>query len=53
MKPEPGKSKLQTEFEAAYTAALQDAQGNKNAPTPDNVKQLANELVADIDALPM
>jgi signal transduction histidine kinase len=24
MKPEPGKSKLQTEFEAAYTAALRD-----------------------------
>jgi len=38
-------------YHAAYVAALQNAQGNDNAPTPDNVKRLADALVADIDAL--
>jgi hypothetical protein len=40
-------------YETAYNQALQAAHGNRDAPTPDNVKALANEVVRVISATPM
>jgi hypothetical protein len=40
-------------YETAYNQALQAAQGNRDAPTPDDVKALANEVVRVISATPM
>jgi hypothetical protein len=42
-----------TAYETAYNQALQAAHGNRDAPTPENVKQRANELVSVISATPM
>jgi len=39
-------------YEAAYREALQAANNNRNAPTPDNVKALATKVIAAIDAIP-
>jgi hypothetical protein len=38
------------EYRAAYESALQAAQSNSNATTPDNVKQLANKVIRDVAA---
>jgi hypothetical protein len=40
-------------YETAYNQALQAAHGNGDAPTPENVKALANEVVRVISATPM
>ena len=40
-------------YETAYNQALQAAGGNRDAPTPENVKVLANEVVRVISATPM
>ncbi len=34
-----------TKYKAAFDEALHDAQNNENAPTPKDVKTLANEVV--------
>lgn len=41
------------QYEAAFNQALQAAGGNRNAPTPDNVKALANQVIQTISATPM
>ena len=41
------------QYQAAYNQALQAAGGNTNAPTPDNVKALANQVIQAISATPM
>jgi len=40
-------------YKTAFDQALQAAGGNHNAPTPDNVKALANEVIRTISATPM
>ena len=39
-------------YKTAFDAALQAANGNYNAPTPDNVKALANEAIRVLSAIP-
>ncbi len=39
-------------YQSAYNQALQQAQSDLNAPTPDNVKQLANQLLSILDTIP-
>ncbi len=39
-------------YTAAYQQALQAAQNNKNAPAPDNVKSLADQVISAIAAIP-
>ena len=39
-------------FQKAFDAAVQDAHSNYDATTPDNVKALANQVLADIQAIP-
>jgi hypothetical protein len=41
------------EYQTAFTQALQDAHGNYDAPTPDNVKALANNLIEVVSAIPL
>ena len=40
-------------FQQAYAAALQAAGSNEHAPTPDNLKALANQVVDAVAAIPM
>ena len=39
-------------FQTAYQEALQAANNNRNAPTPDNLKVLANGVISAIGAIP-
>jgi hypothetical protein len=39
-------------YEPAFKAALQQAGGNYNTPTPENVKAVANELIQVISSIP-
>jgi hypothetical protein len=40
-------------YQTAFNAALQQANNNYNAPTPNNVKQLADQLLLAISAIPV
>ncbi len=40
------------EYKAAFDEALQAAHGNYDAPTPENVKVLANEIIRILSSLP-
>ncbi|HWX20519.1 MAG TPA: hypothetical protein VN578_11530 [Candidatus Binatia bacterium] len=40
------------EYQGAFDKALQAAHGNYDAPTPDNVKVLAYEVIRVISAIP-
>jgi hypothetical protein len=39
-------------YQKAFSDAVQDAHSNYEATTPDNVKALANQVLAAIDAIP-
>jgi hypothetical protein len=39
-------------YEPAFKQALQAAGGNDNAPTPEDVKELANQLIQIVSAIP-
>jgi len=39
-------------YQAAFDGAVQQAQSDYNAPTPDNVKQLANQLLSILGSIP-
>jgi hypothetical protein len=39
-------------YQAAFNEAVKQAHGNYSAPTPPNVTQLANELLAVLAAIP-
>jgi hypothetical protein len=39
-------------YQTAFDKALQDTGNNLNAPAPPNVKQLADQLLGILDALP-
>ena len=39
-------------YQAAFDAAVQQANSNYDAPTPDNVTQLANHLLSVLAAIP-
>ena len=39
-------------YEPVFKAALQQAGGNYNTPTPENVKAAANELIQVISSIP-
>jgi hypothetical protein len=39
-------------YEAAFKQALQEANGNYDAPTPDYLKARANELIQVLSAIP-
>ena len=41
-----------TKYKVAFDEALQAAQNNDNAPTPKNVKALANEVVRVLSSTP-
>jgi hypothetical protein len=40
------------EYKAAFDEALRVANNNYDAPTPENVKALANEVIRVISAIP-
>jgi hypothetical protein len=40
-------------YQSAFNQALQAAGGNYNAPTPDNVKAQANELIRVLSSIPL
>jgi hypothetical protein len=40
-------------YQAAFDAALKQAGNNDNAPTPDNVTQLADQLLLTLSAIPV
>lgn len=40
-------------YQAAFDAAVQQANSNYDAPTPDNVTQLANRLLSVLAAIPV
>jgi hypothetical protein len=40
------------DYQAAFSVALQAAQGNYDAPTPDNVKALATEVIRVTETIP-
>ncbi|HXI73000.1 MAG TPA: hypothetical protein VNN22_21885 [Verrucomicrobiae bacterium] len=40
-------------YKTAFDAAVQQAHSNYDAPTPDNVKQLANQLLSILSAIPV
>jgi hypothetical protein len=39
-------------YQAAFNAAAKAANGNYNTPTPDNVKQLADQLISILSSIP-
>jgi len=39
-------------YQSAFAAAVQAAHSNYDAPTPDNVKQLADQVVSIVSAIP-
>jgi len=39
-------------YQSAFNAAAKQAIGNYNTPTPDNVKQLADQLLSILDSIP-
>ncbi len=39
-------------YKTAFDAAVQQAHANYDAPTPDNVKQLADQLLSILGAIP-
>ena len=39
-------------YQTAFNEAVKQAQSNYNTPTPDNVKQLANQLVSVLGSIP-
>ena len=40
-------------YKTAFDTAVQQAHSNYDAPTPDNVKQLADQLLDDLSAIPV
>jgi len=44
--------KAYADYDTAYDAAVQAAHGNLDAPTPDNVKALATELIRVVETIP-
>jgi hypothetical protein len=40
-------------YKTAYDAAVKQANSNYDAPTPDNVKQLADQLLSTLSAIPV
>lgn len=40
-------------YKTAFDAAVQQAHSNYDAPTPDNVKQLADQLLSVLSAIPV
>ena len=40
-------------YKTAFDAAVQQAHSNYDAPTPDNVKQLADQLLSVLSAIPI
>lgn len=42
-----------TRYRTAFDAAVKEAGGNMSVTTPDNVKQLTNELLTALGALPL
>jgi hypothetical protein len=40
-------------YQTAFSAALKQANNNYNAPTPDNVTQLADQLLLTLSAIPV
>lgn len=42
-----------TRYQSAFDQALLAAHGNYNSPTPENVKELANEVIRVISAIPL
>jgi hypothetical protein len=41
------------QYQSAFASALAAAGNNNEAPAPDRVKQLANQLIGELDALPI
>jgi hypothetical protein len=39
-------------YQAAFNEAVRQAHSDYNAPTPDNVKQLANQLLSLLSSIP-
>ena len=39
-------------YQSAFNSAVKQANGNYNTPTPDNVKQLAEQLFSILDSIP-
>jgi len=44
--------KAYADYDTAFDAAVQAAHGNLDAPTPDNVKALATELIRVVETIP-
>jgi hypothetical protein len=40
-------------YQTAFDAAVQQANSNYDAPTPDNVRQLANQLMTVLGSIPV
>jgi hypothetical protein len=40
-------------YQTAFDAALKQANNNYNAPTPDNLTQLADQLLSTLSAIPV
>ena len=39
-------------YQSAFNAAVKQANGNYSEPTPQNVKQLADQLLSILDSIP-
>ena len=50
---EPQVNAAYQAYQAAFDAALKQAGNNYNAPTPDNVKQLADQLLSVLGSIPV
>ena len=50
---EPPVNAAYQAYKTAFDAALQQAGNNADAPTPDNVKQLADQLLSLLGAIPV
>jgi hypothetical protein len=44
--------KAYVDYDVAFEAAVQAAHGNLDAPTPDNVKALATEVIRVVETIP-
>jgi hypothetical protein len=50
------QSQVNSEYQAyqtAFAAALKQAHADDNAPTPDNVKQMADQLLSTLGSIPV
>jgi uncharacterized lipoprotein len=50
---QPGVDSAYQAYKTAFDAAVQQANSNYDAPTPDNVKQLADKLLSILGSIPV